>query len=64
MSGRTALALPFAAIVFAVTLGLGNGPATAAQEDGYFPNTKRQGKAVVEYRDAEIHVVAAYVYSQ
>jgi hypothetical protein len=50
---------------FLIAAGLVLGAATViAQEDGYFPNTKRQGKAAGEYRDAEIHVVAAYMYSQ
>jgi hypothetical protein len=42
----------------------GGAPVSDTQEDGFFANTKRRGKAVVEYRDAEIHVVAAYYYSQ
>lgn len=64
MSDQRAAAFRFAAFVIATGLVSGNAREAAAQEDNYFPNTKRQGKAVVEYRDAEIHVVAAYVYSQ
>jgi hypothetical protein len=63
MTGQRAAAIRFAAIVIATGLVLGNAR-EPAQEDNYFLNTKRQGKAVIEYRDAEIHVVAAYVYSQ
>ena len=61
MTGLNRLALPF---VISAGLVLGSAAAAIAQEDGYFPNTKRQGRAAVEYRDAEIHVVAAYTYSQ
>jgi hypothetical protein len=50
--------------VIATALVCGLVGAAYAQEDGVFPRTKRRGQAVVEYRDAEIHVVAAYVYSQ
>jgi hypothetical protein len=38
--------------------------ATTAQEDDFFPNTRERGRAAVEYQDADIHVVAAYYYSQ
>ena len=37
---------------------------TAQAQDERFPNTKAQGRAAVEYEDDEIHVVAAYYYSQ
>jgi hypothetical protein len=64
MRGRHAVAIPVATVVIATALVCGIVPPASAQEDGVFPNTKRQGRAVVQYRDAEIHVVAAYVYSQ
>jgi predicted cupin superfamily sugar epimerase len=51
-------------VLIATVLLLGNASLAAAQEDGFFANTKKQGRAAVEYRDAEIHVVAAYYYSQ
>ena len=35
-----------------------------AQEDDFYPNTRERGRAVIEYEDEEIHVVAAYNYSQ
>ena len=64
MRRRHAIAIPVTAIVIAIALVCGSVGAAYVQEDGVFPNTKRRGQAVVEYRDAEIHVVAAYVYSQ
>ncbi len=36
----------------------------AAQEDEFYPHTRERGRAAVEYDDDEIHVVAAYYYSQ
>jgi hypothetical protein len=57
-------AVPLAAFVFAAGLALATAPAVDAQEDRFFRNTTRLGMAVVEYRDAEIHVVVAYQYSQ
>jgi hypothetical protein len=51
-------------VLIATVLLLGNVSLAAAQEDGVFPNTKRRGQAEVEYRDSEIHVAVAYVYSQ
>lgn len=36
----------------------------AAQEDNYYPHTEERGRAAIEYADDEIHVVAAYYYSQ
>ena len=38
--------------------------AGVAQEDDFYPNTRERGRAAVEYEDEEIHVVAAYYYSQ
>jgi len=55
------LRLMVAAAVMAVTAF---GAAALAQEDDYFANTKRLGRAAVEYRDPDIHAVAAYYYSQ
>ena len=46
----------------AVALALA-GSAIAAQEEFSSANQER-GRAAVEYRDAEIHIVAAYYYSQ
>jgi hypothetical protein len=40
------------------------GPVALAQEDGFFANTKRLGRAAVEYRDDDIHAVAAYYHAQ
>ena len=39
---------------------------THAQQKGDpgFPNTKRQGKAIIEYRDRDLDVVLSYQYSQ
>jgi hypothetical protein len=51
-------------VLIVIGLLLGNFSLAAAQEDGFFANTKKPGRAAVEYRDAEIHVVAAYYYSQ
>lgn len=36
----------------------------AAQEDELYPHTRERGRAAVEYDDDEIHIVAAYYYSQ
>ena len=36
----------------------------AAQEDEFYPHTRERGRAAVEYDDDEIHIVAAYYYSQ
>ena len=38
--------------------------AGAAQEDDFYPHTQERGRAAIEYEDEEIHVVAAYYYSQ
>jgi hypothetical protein len=51
--------LTLAAFVAAVSAA-----AVHAQEDNYFPSTKRWGRAAIEYRDPHIQVVAAYYYSQ
>ena len=51
-------------ILIVAALLLGSVAPAAAQEDGFFANTKKRGRAAVEYRDAEIHAVAAYYYSQ
>jgi hypothetical protein len=62
MKGHSSV--PLAAFVIAAVLVLETTPGLNAQEDRFFRNTTRLGKAVVEYRDAEIHVVVAYQYSQ
>jgi hypothetical protein len=61
---RQVFATPLATVLIVAGLLLGSVAQAAAQEDGFFANTKKQGRAAVEYRDAEIHVVAAYYYSQ
>ena len=61
---RYVFATPLATVLIVAGLLLGSVSQAAAQEDGFFANTKKQGRAAVEYRDAEIHVVAAYYYSQ
>ena len=61
---RHVFATPLATVLIVAASLLGNVAQAAAQEDGFFANTKKQGRAAVEYRDAEIHVVAAYYYSQ
>lgn len=61
---RYVFATPLATVLIVAGLLLGSVSQVAAQEDGFFANTKKQGRAAVEYRDAEIHVVAAYYYSQ
>ena len=38
--------------------------AGVAQEDDFYPHTQERGRAAIEYEDEEIHVVAAYYYSQ
>ena len=38
-------------------------PAAHAQQD-FSSNNKERGRAAVEYRDPDIHIVAAYYYSQ
>ncbi|HEU4687032.1 MAG TPA: hypothetical protein VFS23_01655 [Vicinamibacterales bacterium] len=60
---RYVFATPLATVLIVAGLLLGSVSQAAAQEDGFFANTKKQGRAAVEYRDAEIHVVAAYYYS-
>jgi len=52
--------------VLALTAGvlLGSAATMWAQEDRFFPKTKRLGRAATEYRDDDIHVVAAHHYSQ
>jgi len=50
------------ALVVAGALGMTALP--RAQEDNFFPDTKRRGRAAVEYKDKQIHVLAAYYYSQ
>lgn len=64
MNGQSALTIPLATLMVAAGLALGSAHAADAQEDGTYRNTKRWGQAAVEYRDADIHVVAAYYYSQ
>ncbi len=61
---RHLIATPLATVLIVAGLLLGSVSQAAAQEDNFFANTKKQGRAAVEYRDAEIHVVAAYYYSQ
>jgi hypothetical protein len=51
-------------LALAAMVALASAPAVRAQEDNFFGRTKRLGRAAVEYRDPEIHVVAAYYYSQ
>jgi hypothetical protein len=51
-------------LALAAVVGLVSAAAVWAQEDNFFPRTKRLGRAAVEYKDPEIHVVAAYYYSQ
>jgi hypothetical protein len=63
MNCRSAAAHLLATFMLATGLAPGS-ESVAAQEDGAFRNTTRRGQAVVEYRDPEIHVVVAYVYSQ
>jgi hypothetical protein len=51
-------------VLAALTAVMTLGPAALAQEDGFFANTKRVGRAAVEFRDSDIHAVAAYYHSQ
>jgi hypothetical protein len=51
-------------LALAVGVALGTSAGTDAQEDGFFRNSKRLGRAAFEYRDADIHAVVAYYYSQ
>ena len=37
--------------------------AVAAQQE-FSPANRQRGKAAVEYRDSDVHIVAAYYYSQ
>jgi hypothetical protein len=39
-------------------------PAHAQKQESGFPNTKRHGKAIVEYKDRTLDVVLSYQYSQ
>ena len=45
MSGQHPFAIPLATFVIATSLVFG-APAAAAQEDGFFPDTKRKGRAI------------------
>jgi hypothetical protein len=51
-------------LILAAGLMVWTAAAPAAQEDRFFRHVKQVGRAAVEYWDAEIHVVAAYYYSQ
>jgi hypothetical protein len=59
---RFALRLALFGVIGAV--GVAGAAGVQAQEDAFFPNTEALGRAAVEYRDDEIHVVAAYYHSQ
>lgn len=48
----------------AVAAVVASGATVLAQEDNFFANTKQVGRAAVEYRDKDIHAVAAYYHSQ
>ena len=48
-------------LTVALTLTLAG---TAQAQNELFPHTKDQGRAAIEYKDEEIHVVAAYYHSQ
>ncbi len=39
-------------------------PGGAAAQNEHFPNTKEWGRAAIQYRDDQLHLVAAYYYSQ
>ena len=43
---------------------LGATPTNAERQEAGFPNTKRLGRATVEFRDAQLQVVLNYEYSQ
>src|SRR5262245_20651339 len=64
MNSRSLVKMPLAVFMLATGMVPGGARAVEAQEDGAFRNTKKQGQAVAEYRDPEIHVVIAYAYSQ
>jgi hypothetical protein len=53
--------LPAALLVGIV---LGAAPTNAERQEDGFPNTKRLGRATVEFRDAQLLVVMNYEYSQ
>jgi len=49
--------------VLSLILGVGS-PGVAAAQNEHFPNTKEWGRAAIQYRDGQLHLVAAYYYSQ
>jgi len=51
-------------LLLTVVTAMGSVVTTDAQEDGFYPNTKSWGQAAVQYKDDDIHAVAAYYYSQ
>lgn len=62
MSCRRAFGVVLASIS-ALVVGVAL-PAAQQTTRELFPNTKDQGRAAVEYQDDDLHVVAAYYYSQ
>jgi hypothetical protein len=64
MSDQSASTCRLSLLVLAVGVVWMSSDLLRAQEDGFFPNTKKLGQAAVEYRDDDVHVVAAYYYSQ
>jgi len=64
MNVQGTLRHPLSALMLAAGMTVWNAAAPAAQEDRFFRYVKKVGRAAVEYWDADIHVVAAYYYSQ
>jgi hypothetical protein len=51
-------------VALGVGIVLGAARTNAERQDAGFPNTKRLGRATVEFRDPQLHVVLNYEYSQ
>jgi len=55
---------PVVAVAFIVTVASGSAVAALVQREQLFPNTKKNGRATVEYKNDGFAVVANYDYSQ
>lgn len=64
MHRHETLARRLVLVAIAVVGVVGATALAAAQEDDFFPRTKKLGQAAVQYKDQDIQVVAAYYHSQ
>jgi hypothetical protein len=64
MNGQNSFRRLLVRLTLATLVAAVSAAAVHAQEDNFFPRTKRWGRAAIEYRDPHIQVVAAYYYSQ